>query len=306
MTFSFPLSSPFAKFSMVFKRTFLYTHVFGHLYRNLKEGCHVQNRQSSVGEVIILGAGPGDPELMTIKGLKVLQNADVVLFDWLVSKEVLKLIPATTEKMFVGKRCGKHSMQQASICDLVVQQALLGKRVVRLKGGDPAIFARTLEETKHIAQHNIPFCIIPGITAASGASAYTGLTLTHRDCAQSVRYVTASLQTIEDEPNWKQVMNNCETETLVFYMGLSKLTLITERLLQAGVQSDFPIAIIDNACTQEQQMVTGTLSQIANDETVKKFTGPALIVVGRVVDHYQAVTLDPRNLHQDSELAALV
>ena len=248
------------------------------------------------GQVIILGAGPGDAELMTIKGLKALQNADVVLFDWLVSSEVLALIPPQVEKMFVGKRCGKHSMPQASICDLVVEQALMGKKVVRLKGGDPAIFARTLEETQLIAQHNIPFCIIPGITAASGASAYTGLTLTHRECAQSVRYVTASLKTLEDEPNWQQIVNNCETETLVFYMGLSKLALIAERLMEAGVSADFPIAVIDKACSVEQQMVTGNLKNIAANEQVKTFTGPAIIVVGRVIDHHQAISINPMTM----------
>lgn len=248
------------------------------------------------GQVIILGAGPGDAELMTLKGLKALQTADVVLFDWLVSQEVLALIPPQIEKIFVGKRCGKHSMQQASICDLVVEQALLGKRVVRLKGGDPAIFARTLEETKLIAQHNIPFFIIPGITAASGASAYTGLTLTHRECAQSVRYVTASLKTLEDEPNWQQIVNNCETETLVFYMGLSKLNLIAERLIQAGVDNSFPIAVIDKACTSEQQLVKSTLKNISSNQQVASFTGPALIIVGRVIEHHEAVTINPLTL----------
>jgi uroporphyrin-III C-methyltransferase len=297
MTFSDTLKSPLSKFTTLFKRTTAFTPLFNYTSKNTTDHA----RSSSSGQVIILGAGPGDAELMTIKGLKALQKADVVLFDWLVSEDVLALIPNRTEKIFVGKRCGQHSMQQASICDLVVEQALLGKYVVRLKGGDPAIFARTLEETKLIAKHNIPFCIIPGITAASGASAYTGLTLTHRECAQSVRYVTASLKTIDDEPNWRQITNNCETETLVFYMGLSKLDLITQRLMQAGVKCDFPIAVIDNACTSEQQMVTGTISTIAANTKVKQFTGPALIVVGRVVDHYQAVTIDPRVMHQCGE-----
>lgn len=262
--------------------------------------CTFNPHNASQGQVIIVGAGPGDADLMTIKGLKALQNADVVLFDWLVSEDILRLIPQTTEKLFVGKRCGKHSMLQQDICDLVVQQAQMGKRVVRLKGGDPAIFARTLEETKRLAQHNIPFFIIPGITAASGASAYTGLSLTHRECAQSVRYVTASLQSIQDEPNWQQITNNCETETLVFYMGLSKLSLIAARLIEAGLNDDFPIAVIDNACTQKQQMVSGNLATIASHKTVQTFTGPALIVVGRVVEHYQAVTIDPMQLHLEA------
>lgn len=302
MTFVSSLNYSFNKISMLLRNTSLFTF----LNDSLRQTESIQSYTKDMGEVIILGAGPGDAELMTIKGLKALQNADVVLFDWLVSKEVLELIPSHIEKIFVGKRCGKHSMQQTDICELVVEQALLGKRVVRLKGGDPAIFARTLEETKLIAQHNIPFCIIPGITAASGASAYTGLTLTHRECAQSVRYVTASLKTINDEPNWRQITNNCETETLVFYMGLSKLALITQRLMQAGVKHDFPIAIIDNACTSKQQLVTGTIDKISNNELVQTFTGPALIIVGRVVEHYQEVTINPLNLHQNREITAPV
>lgn len=259
----------------------------------------VSNQCSDKGQVVILGSGPGDAELMTIKGLKALQQADVVLFDWLVSEDILNLIPKTTEKVFVGKRCGQHSMKQETICDLVVKHALMGKNVVRLKGGDAAIFARTLEETKTLAEYNIPFCIIPGITAASGASAYTGITLTHRECAQSVRYVTASLKTISDEPNWTQLINNCETETLVFYMGLSKLSLICERLINAGIDPEFPIAVIDKATTSEQQFETGTISTIADNQTVNSFEGPALIIVGRVVEHYEAISLDPRSLHQN-------
>lgn len=302
MTFTQSIKSPMQKLTQFFKRaSFIERNDRFSQQANVSKAAGAKR-----GEVIILGAGPGDAELMTIKGLKALQSADVVLFDWLVSEEVLQLIPNSTQKMFVGKRCGKHSMLQANICDLVVEQALLGKRVVRLKGGDPAIFARTLEETALIAKHNIPFCIIPGITAASGASAYTGLTLTHRECAQSVRYVTASLQTIDDEPNWIQIVNNCETETLVFYMGLSKLALIAQRLMQAGVRADFPIAIIDNACTEQQQMVAGQLQNIAANKQVQSFTGPALIVVGRVVEHYHPVTLDPRELHQKSKGFALL
>jgi len=292
MNLSNSLTLPFHRFVDRCKQT-----IWEHGFRGLKStnGASKSFDKSSA-QVTILGAGPGDAELMTIKGLKALQSADVVLFDWLVSKEVLELIPPQVEKIFVGKRCGQHSMQQATICELVVQQALMGKRVVRLKGGDPAIFARTLEETKLIAEHNIPFCIIPGITAASGASAYTGLTLTHRECAQSVRYVTASLKTLEDEPNWQQIVNNCETETLVFYMGLSKLNLIAERLMQAGVDKNFPIAVIDKACTPEQQLVKSTLSNISHNQDVLRFTGPALIVVGRVIEHHEPITINPLTL----------
>lgn len=289
------LKSPFQLFQIVFKRAAGFFN-YSSTTSSTKDFC---GEESAIGEVIIVGAGPGDAELMTIKGLKALQGADVVLFDWLVSEDILNLIPRGTEKVFVGKRCGQHSMAQQTICDLVVEHALRGKKVVRLKGGDAAIFARTLEETQQLADNNIPFCIVPGITAASGASAYTGLTLTHRDCAQSVRYVTASLKTIENEPNWSQIVNNCETETIVFYMGLSKLSLICQRLIDAGVCADFPIAVIDKACTKEQQLAKGTLKSMQQNEAVKMFAGPALIIVGRVVEHYVPISLDPLNMHQN-------
>lgn len=242
------------------------------------------------GFVWIVGAGPGDAELLTIKAYKALQVADVVLFDWLVDESVLALIPANTVQEFVGKRSNKHSMHQDDICKRIVFHASRGKSVVRLKGGDPAIFARTVEETNMLTQHNINYIIIPGITSASGASAYSGIPLTHRDCAQSVTFTTASLQCKKSEPDWQSLVNNSPKQTLVFYMGLGKLTLIAQRLKEHGLANDYPIAVIDKACTPGQSIIKGTIHSISNMVEDAAITGPAIIVCGEVVNHQQQVS----------------
>ncbi|MDT0595709.1 uroporphyrinogen-III C-methyltransferase [Glaciecola petra] len=304
MTLAQTFKTPFNKVSEFCKDSLpIFNGPFSLFFKNSN---HNNKNSDSSGRVTIVGAGPGDPDLLTIKALKALQKADIVLFDWLVSPAILQLIPKHTAKEFVGKRCGKHSMPQTSISELVLMHAQNGKNVVRLKGGDPAIFARTLEEAKVLAMHNIPFSIVPGITAASGASAYTGLTLTHRACAQSVRYITASLQRPADEPNWKSIVASAETETLVFYMGLSKLGLICERLQTAGLTAGFPICVIDNACTDEQKMVVSNLGDIEKNEAIAALTGPAIIVVGRVIEHYHPVSTRPIDLHQTSDIVATI
>jgi uroporphyrin-III C-methyltransferase len=252
---------------------------------------HRAKTHAKIGSVAIVGAGPGDAELLTIKAYKALQKADVVLFDWLVDESVLRIIPAHIEKEFVGKRAGKHSMQQTDICQRILLHAMAGKRVVRLKGGDPAIFARTVEETQMLNQYNVPFCIIPGVTSASGASAYTGIPLTHRECASSVRFITASLKIPSAEPDWKELVSSSENQTMVFYMGLKKLDLICCRLINNGLATSFPIAVVDNACTPIQRTEIGTISTITRQVEEAKFRGPAMIVVGKVVDYKQAVTL---------------
>lgn len=246
---------------------------------------------AGIGSVAIVGAGPGDAELLTIKAYKALQDADIVLFDWLVDESVLRVVPAHIKKEFVGKRAGQHSMQQQDICQRILLHALAGKKVVRLKGGDPAIFARTVEETQMLAKHNVPFFIIPGITSASGASAYTGIPLTHRECAQSVRFVTASLQNPASQPNWHDLVLSSQNQTMVFYMGLKKLDLICSQLISHGLENSFPIAVIDNACTPMQRIEVGDVSNIAKQVEQAQFKGPAMIVVGKVVSYQQTVDL---------------
>ena len=201
-----------------------------------------QSTRGGVGEVFIVGAGPGDAELLTLKAYRLLQEADVVLFDWLVDQSVLDCIPRHVAREFVGKRCGKHSVPQDKICERLVELGLQGKRVVRLKGGDPAIFARTCEETDALHQAGIPFAIVPGITAASGASAYTGIPLTDRRFAQSVRFMTAQFQNPAKEADWQAIAASSERETTVVYMGLKRLALLSQRLTEAGVDANLPVA----------------------------------------------------------------
>lgn len=255
---------------------------------------------SKQGYVILVGAGPGDPELLTIKGLKALGRADVVLFDWLVSKDVLALIPKTTKIEFVGKRAGKHSVAQGEICTRMVELAQQGKCVVRLKGGDPAVFARTAEETDALAEHNIPCTIIPGITAASGASAASGIPLTHRECANSLRFVTATMKSAQEQPHWQNLAQSLSYQTLVFYMGLGRLNMITEQLIANGAAKDTPIALIDNATNPDQIVLQGCLFSIHDKVKKASLAGPALIIVGEVVNK-RAKVVD----FQDANIASL-
>jgi len=269
-------------------------------YHNLAFSRDSHANQSH-GKVWLVGAGPGDAELLTIKAYKAIQQADIVLFDWLVDASVLALIPAHCEKEFVGKRSGKHSLAQADISRRILFHAQQGKQVVRLKGGDPALFARTVEETSMLSMHNIPFLIIPGITSASGASAYTGIPLTHRECAQSALFVTASFQTQDKEPDWPTLAAASHHQTIVFYMGLKKLRVICERLMANGVPENFAIAVIDQACTRQQQVCEGSLSNIYFKVEQANFMGPALIICGEVVKHRQPV--DVASLFENSQTA---
>ncbi len=256
---------------------------------------YLQNKPASpkkegIGRVVLVGAGPGDPDLLTIKAVKALAQADVVLFDWLVSKDILDLIPKHTKIEFVGKRAGRHSVPQAKICDRMVELALAGNRVVRLKGGDPAIFARTAEETDALKTNNISFSIVPGITAASGASAASGIPLTHRNCADSLRFVTATMKSAEQQPRWDNLVQSLSHQTLVFYMGLGRLNMISEQLIAHGASSDTPIALIDNATSPEQIVVEGSLSNICEQAGRAALAGPAVIIVGEVVSKRANVT----------------
>jgi uroporphyrin-III C-methyltransferase len=266
-----------------------------------------QSKHADKGHVYLIGAGPGDAELLTLKAHRLIQQADVVMFDWLVNPDIINMIPSHVERVFVGKKCGRHSMHQADICQLMVEVALTGKNIVRLKGGDPAIFARAAEECDILANHNIDFAIVPGITAASGASAYAGIPLTHRECAQSVRFITAHLKSIKsiksiksatDEPNWQALVAGAGAshsathgETLVFYMGLKRIETIMQRLETHGLAANTPVAVIDQASTAQQQVCIGTLENIAQRVTEQNFQGPAVTIVGEVVNKRHKVNL---------------
>jgi uroporphyrin-III C-methyltransferase/precorrin-2 dehydrogenase/sirohydrochlorin ferrochelatase len=233
------------------------------------------------GEVYLIGAGPGDPDLMTFKAVRLLQSADVVLHDRLVSDAIVDMARRDAERIYVGKSRADHAVPQQEINQLLVDLALKGKRVVRLKGGDPFIFGRGGEEIELLAKHNIPFQVVPGVTAASGAACYSGIPLTHRDYAQSVRFVTGHLKDGSIDHDWEQFQNT--TETLVFYMGLAGLPQICVKLQAHGRSPDTPMALVERATLAEQRVLTGTLSTMADVVEREAPTAPTLIIVGDVV-----------------------
>lgn len=237
--------------------------------------------QPSHGEVFIVGAGPGDPELLTLKALQLMQQADVVVYDYLVSQPILELVRRDAELICVGKKAGAHSVAQEETNALLIKLALEGKKVCRLKGGDPFIFGRGAEEIEVLLPHNIHFQVVPGITAAAGCAAYAGIPLTHRDHAQAVQFVTGHCQKDGKEPDWQSLGR--PNQTLVIYMGLLKSAHIQQRLLDAGRAADTPVAILENGTRPEQRVISGTLSQLAGLIEQHQVQSPALLVIGEVV-----------------------
>ncbi len=236
------------------------------------------------GTVHLIGAGSGDPELLTLKAWRVMQRAEVVLYDSLVSEDVLDMCASTAEKIFVGKRRANHALPQESINELLVKHALAGKMVVRLKGGDPFIFGRGGEELQEVVRHGIHFESIPGITAASAAASRAGIPLTHRDHAQSVKFVTACKKNGAPNNDYSELMDS--SQTVVFYMGLHRLHEMTQGLIAGGRDSETPFAIISHASMPTQQVLIGTLSDIADQQAEAKLPTPALLIMGDVVALY--------------------
>jgi len=237
------------------------------------------------GEVYLIGAGPGAADLLTFRALRLMQQADVIVYDRLVSPDVLELVRRDSEKIYVGKERSQHALPQEEINALLVKLAKEGKRVARLKGGDPFIFGRGGEEIEILVEHNVAFQVVPGITAATGCASYAGIPLTHRDHAQSCVFVTGHLKDDSINLNWTQLA--APNQTVVIYMGLIGLEKICEALIAHGSSPDLPIALIEKGTTSQQRVIIGTLStlpEMVKHETIKP---PTLIIIGTVVSLHE-------------------
>ncbi|KAE8437277.1 uroporphyrinogen-III C-methyltransferase [Vreelandella piezotolerans] len=254
----------------------------------LPEADVLESAQRQIGRVSLIGAGPGDPDLLTLKAYKRLLSAQVVLYDRLVSDEILALLPAEAERYYVGKARSSHSVPHGEINQSLVTWARQGKQVIRLKGGDPFIFGRGGEELETLVAAGIPVEVVPGITAASGCAAYAGIPLTHRDHAQSVRFVTGHLQEGEFSLDWATLAQ--PGQTLVFYMGLSNLASICNALTAHGLPPTTPLALIEQGTTQQQRTHVGTLTSLPDSFQRGEIQPPALLIIGSVVSLHQTLS----------------
>ena len=246
----------------------------------LDSALQVQSDALAIGSVALVGAGPGDPGLLTIRALRLLNEADVILHDRLVSAEILALARRDAEFIEVAKEAGTHHTTQEGIHALMLEHAHAGKRVIRLKGGDPFIFGRGGEECEVLRAHNIPYEVVPGVTAALACAAYAGIPLTHRDYAQSLRFVTAHCQKSDDSLDWRQLA--AEKQTLAVYMGVKGLNRLQNKLITFGRNPNTPFALIENGSRPEQRVVTGTLADLVATAEMHQVQSPALLIIGEV------------------------
>ena len=233
------------------------------------------------GRVYLVGAGPGDPELLTLRAVHLLQQTDVIVYDHLVSSAVLDFVSPTAERIYAGKRRNEHTMRQEQINALLVKLAIEGKQVVRLKGGDPFIFGRGGEELQALAAHGIAFEVVPGVTAASGVSSYAGIPLTHRDYAQTCLFVTGHLKDGSADLDWPSLVR--ANQTVVIYMGLGGLPEICRQMMAHGAAASLPIAVVQDGSIASQKVVTGTLADMPERVAQAGLKSPCLTIIGEVV-----------------------
>jgi len=261
----------------------------------ISQSSQTQESTTNVGQVYLVGGGPGDPNLLTIKALQTMQMADVIVYDYLISDEIIELCRKDADFISVGKKAGNHTLPQDQINQLLVDLAKEGKVVCRLKGGDPYIFGRGGEEAQLLVKNDVPYQVVPGITAAAACSATTGIPLTHRDFAQSVQFVTGHCKNADavaaangkspsenTGPNWQALATS--NQTLVVYMGVIRSSIIRENLIKHGRAAETPIAIVEKGSRPDQRVITGTLAELDTLAKAHKIGSPALIIIGEVVE----------------------
>lgn len=256
------------------------------------------------GFVSLVGAGPGDAELMTVKAVRLLQQADVVVYDRLVSADILNLIPAGVSRISVGKEVGNHCVPQEQINEIIVSMAKSGRKIVRLKGGDPYMFGRGGEEIQALNKYQIKFEVVPGITAASGCSSYSGIPLTHRGMSRRVQFITGHFN--DNDPldlNWKSIAD--PDSTLVIYMGLSNLPLAVCSLIDAGLPASTPAAAIQNGTTPSQQRVITTLEHLNDAIHQRRMKAPVMIIIGEVVTLADELDWFQKSIDENSQITSL-